>query len=95
MKSNNLVLRELKQLRCNKNGKRSLISKTRILHVHQALGYISLPLLHDNQMIPPDATICRGQKQATTIFLLSAIECLENKIHFPDNSLTIDKVKEL
>ena len=75
MKSNNLVTRELKQLRCNENGKRSLISKTRILHLHQALWYISLPLLHDNQMISPDATIYRGQKQATAMFSPFCYSC--------------------
>ena len=48
-----------------------LISKTTILHVHQAFLCISLPSLHDYEMKMPNFTMFRGSTQATTKFPLS------------------------
>ena len=37
-----------------------LISKTKILHVHHAFLYISLPSLHDYEVKMPNFTMYRG-----------------------------------
>ena len=54
----------------NENRKKAkfYISKTTTLHVHRALLYISLPLLHDYNVKMPNFTFYRGQKFKTTTF---------------------------
>ena len=47
-----------------------LISKTRILHVHHAFLYISLPALHDCDVKLPKFTFYGESKQTTTKFSL-------------------------
>ena len=48
-----------------------LISKTKILLVHHAFLYISLPSLHDYDVKMPNFTMYTGSTQATTKFPLS------------------------
>ena len=47
-----------------------LISKTKILHVHHAFLYISLPSMHDYDVKMPNFTTHRGSTQATAKFPL-------------------------
>ena len=57
----------------NENVKKAigLLSKTTSLHVHHAILYISLPLLHDYDVKMPSFTFYGGRKQATTKFFFS------------------------
>ena len=58
----------------NENVKKAiglLSSKTTSLHVHHAILYISLPLLHDYDVKMPSFTFYGGRKQATTKFFFS------------------------
>ena len=54
----------------NENVKKAigLLSKTTSLHVHHAILYISLPLLHDYAVKMPSFTFYEGRKQVTTNF---------------------------
>ena len=55
----------------------SLISKTtikKILHVHHAFLYISLPFLHDFGVKMPNLTFYGGRKQAPTKFYSSFLD---------------------
>ena len=54
----------------NENVKKAigLLSKTTSLHVHYAILYISLPLLHDYDVEMPSFTFYEGRKQATSNF---------------------------
>ena len=57
----------------NENVKKAigLLSKTTSLHVHHALLYISLPLLHDYDVKMPSFTFMEDVKQAMTNFSFS------------------------
>ena len=57
----------------NENVKKAigLLSKTTSFHVHHAILYISLPLLHDYDVKMPSFTFYGGRKQATTKFFFS------------------------
>ena len=64
-------------LRCNvsdgnKDFKKAirLITKTTILHVHQAFLYTSLPSLHDYDVKMPNFMFYRGSTQGMTKFSL-------------------------
>ena len=50
---------------------RDFLSKTTCLHVHNAVLYIFLPLLHDYDVKIPNFTFYGGRKQGTTKFSFS------------------------